>query len=350
MTWENSRTFCNDIGSNLASIHSETDFIEAKALCDGYAGCWIGLNDNKTEGIWQWDDKSITDYGFKNNSNTSPTIGIYPWSTDEPNNYNENEDCVHLDKNWDYEWNDLSCSGLQNPICNHPSQDTFSNPIDNIQEDTVYLIDQGRITGILSWGIWTTPGWIHYAAICKFSWSIDYQSTSTGDLIGSAGDFDDTYKRCDPFSLGLGDYINGYRVIYGTYIYGLYFYTKMNNTYKCSNESNIGKVYVDSGIIVYEDSYLSGFIFDAGWVMDGVQFQFTKINKSLTTTTSRPTQIPTINPSTTASISLPTSEPTSEPTNSHIDNNKTINSTAKPTRNPITLSPSANTGILRLFM
>ena len=40
------------------------------------------MNDIDSEGEWEWDDVSITDYGFENNSNTNPTAGEYPWSTD----------------------------------------------------------------------------------------------------------------------------------------------------------------------------------------------------------------------------------------------------------------------------
>ena len=68
LTWADSNSFCKDIGSHLASIHSDADsieMIEARALCEGYNGCWIGLNDNNTEGFWEWNDESITDYGLR---------------------------------------------------------------------------------------------------------------------------------------------------------------------------------------------------------------------------------------------------------------------------------------------
>ena len=40
----------------------------------------------------------------------------------------------------------------------------------------------------------------------------------------------------------------------------------------CSADKNdiIWDSYIDSGVISYNNEYLSGFIFDGGWVMDGI--------------------------------------------------------------------------------
>ena len=109
MHWFDASLYCQDMGSNLASIHSESDNNEAISLynetCKFSTGCsyccWLGLNDIEFEGIWEWDDGSITDYGFVNSSDEHPTSGEYPWAFrnnkfgPEPNNW-KTENCVQL--------------------------------------------------------------------------------------------------------------------------------------------------------------------------------------------------------------------------------------------------------------
>ena len=122
LNWTNAKSYCKELGTNLASIHSQSDFNEMQILCSQTGkGCWIGLNDIKNQGIWQWDDKTILDYGFRitDNFNTNPTSSIYPWSKREPSN-GINEDCVILDVDQMYKWNDIECSNKYYPICNYP--------------------------------------------------------------------------------------------------------------------------------------------------------------------------------------------------------------------------------------
>ena len=58
VSWSVAKALCEFQGTNLASLHSESDWEEAKKLCKGSiaSGCWIGLNDIDNEGVWQWDD------------------------------------------------------------------------------------------------------------------------------------------------------------------------------------------------------------------------------------------------------------------------------------------------------
>ena len=54
LNWHNSKTFCLLFGTNLASIHSESDFNETRRLCNdtNFGNCWVGLNDIDSEGVW----------------------------------------------------------------------------------------------------------------------------------------------------------------------------------------------------------------------------------------------------------------------------------------------------------
>ena len=95
LNWIDAQSFCNNYGTNLASIHSESQFNQTRTLCQGYDRCWIGLNDRDKEGTYTWDDGSNTDYGFINGSGQQPMTGLHPWISRNPDNWND-EDCVHL--------------------------------------------------------------------------------------------------------------------------------------------------------------------------------------------------------------------------------------------------------------
>ena len=120
LNWIDAQSFCNNYGTNLASIHSKSQFNETLALCQGYYRCWIGLNDRDKEGTYIWDDGSNTDYGFTNDSAQQPTTDIYPWIANNPDNWNNNEDCVQLWMIMNYAWNDEDCEYQHIPICNAP--------------------------------------------------------------------------------------------------------------------------------------------------------------------------------------------------------------------------------------
>ena len=106
LDWPNAKAYCNSYGTRLASIHSASEFHEAAQLCDisSNSACWIGLNDIKEEGVYEWEDGSITDYGFNDDDNTNPTSGIYPWGywngQAEPGNKNGDQHAVGKQTNF----------------------------------------------------------------------------------------------------------------------------------------------------------------------------------------------------------------------------------------------------------
>ncbi|KAK3084198.1 hypothetical protein FSP39_009894, partial [Pinctada imbricata] len=65
---------------------------------------WIGATDEQSEGQWVW-IKSQRIMTFTN------------WKFGEPNNLNNNENCLFLDGNSDYRWNDAPCDVRLNFIC-----------------------------------------------------------------------------------------------------------------------------------------------------------------------------------------------------------------------------------------
>ncbi|XP_072175215.1 echinoidin-like [Diadema setosum] len=90
---------------HLVSIHSQEEMNFVITLFDSiqnkrFSGrhmVWIGLNDLKSEGSYEWSDGSEVNY-------TS-------WDATQPNNYN-NQDCIEFDLAFNYMWHDLQCDPI----------------------------------------------------------------------------------------------------------------------------------------------------------------------------------------------------------------------------------------------
>eukprot|EP01084_Bolivina_argentea_P103920 186110_1 len=146
--------------------------------------------------------------------------------------------------------------------------------------DNSIAINQGRINSITSWGIMNVK-LKHLAstnnAIRKLNWSSDQQTTNID--FGTDVILKWRLIKCSSFVLPKSDYINGYRVIYNSkLVYGLYFYTAKGKNYKCIAKKLQISDYDDTGIIRYDNYYLSGFKVYADAAIDGISFQFTSIN------------------------------------------------------------------------
>ena len=121
--YEDASTYCHEIGTTLASIHSIDDQENAKIACNAVhdgTGCWIGLT--KTNDIWSWQDWSLTDFGFINNDPTNTSIDNNAWPWNEIHHSPEGDgNCTQLRSvnNWEYHWNDIPCDQLSSyPLCN----------------------------------------------------------------------------------------------------------------------------------------------------------------------------------------------------------------------------------------
>ncbi|XP_066508702.1 macrophage mannose receptor 1-like [Hoplias malabaricus] len=103
-TWNESRQDCRDKGADLLIINNkeEQEFIKKQ---DIYT--WLGLSDEKTEGLWKWVDGSLAPTEF--------------WINGEPNDYNGEEDCAVFSETADplKTWNDIPCSYTAKWICEY---------------------------------------------------------------------------------------------------------------------------------------------------------------------------------------------------------------------------------------
>ena len=110
MSWQDAENWCLDnYGSHLASVHSDSDWEDAKAVC-GSVDCWLGGScQGRQHGDWYWTDGSTWDYTN--------------WHETQPDDYTGVDDCVQQFSNsqtttWYYgEWGDQQCWVGNYPLC-----------------------------------------------------------------------------------------------------------------------------------------------------------------------------------------------------------------------------------------
>ena len=110
-TWFEARRLCIALNGDLASIRSKEEQDRINTAVNQYRvkSFWIGANDMKREGRFEWSDGSP--FSFTN------------WWAREPNNRGSRgqEDCVHLKSSrYRRKWNDLACSFKHPFICKIP--------------------------------------------------------------------------------------------------------------------------------------------------------------------------------------------------------------------------------------
>ena len=114
MTWKDALETCLHIKRDLISISSamEDKSVEEMMVKNGdLKSIWIGLNDIKTEGNFEWTDG--TKFNYAN------------WDEGEPNNTsNTRQNCVQKPKWKGYRWVDTRCSNNRSFICTDRGNDT----------------------------------------------------------------------------------------------------------------------------------------------------------------------------------------------------------------------------------
>ncbi|XP_045196029.1 perlucin-like protein [Mercenaria mercenaria] len=110
LTFSAAMVYCHVRGAQLVQFESygEYSFLRNLLKKTQASDAWIGLSDQKHEGIWQW----IGSKGFATFSD---------WAPNEPNSANGGEDCVGFFASEDYKWNDFSCTDKLIPVCEKSS-------------------------------------------------------------------------------------------------------------------------------------------------------------------------------------------------------------------------------------
>ncbi|KAK3546334.1 hypothetical protein QTP70_025673, partial [Hemibagrus guttatus] len=103
-TWFEALSFCRELGGDLMSIHGPLDLQLTQNIYT--RGAWIGYSIQDPSVGYVWSDGSSTSYEN--------------WQENEPNNYNNVENCVEMAFWWwrkNGEWNDLHCEDRKDWFC-----------------------------------------------------------------------------------------------------------------------------------------------------------------------------------------------------------------------------------------
>ncbi|XP_041458281.1 macrophage mannose receptor 1-like isoform X1 [Lytechinus variegatus] len=133
--WQTARYQCQQMGGDLASIHSkeENEFIRKLVQTRiGKRNVWIGLERGSSGGFTQWNDGSPVDY--------------VQWDNGEPTNdwRGTQENCVEIYTNDYGTWKDEVCNTGSSFICKFPKYDNSTS-----QEPVGQGLSGGAIAGIV---------------------------------------------------------------------------------------------------------------------------------------------------------------------------------------------------------
>ena len=103
-SWDSARSACLGMSSDLVSITNvqEQGFITSITRKYGGERFWLGFNDKRVEGKFEWSDGSRVTYTY--------------WNRREPNDNRGGEDCAELAGNRPM-WNDMPCRHTFYFIC-----------------------------------------------------------------------------------------------------------------------------------------------------------------------------------------------------------------------------------------
>ncbi|BFZ08888.1 hypothetical protein BsWGS_11927 [Bradybaena similaris] len=112
VTWGNAQGICQTLGSTLVEVqtHAVHLFLAEHAWGTISTKCiWLGGNDIFHEGAWQW------------SSGSNDFNSFTKWNIKEPNDARNDEDCLSMEKKYDYKWNDKNCNKQCSFVCAKPA-------------------------------------------------------------------------------------------------------------------------------------------------------------------------------------------------------------------------------------
>ncbi|MFA5406516.1 MAG: C-type lectin domain-containing protein [Candidatus Nanoarchaeia archaeon] len=159
--WASSKINCESVNAHLVTINDAVENSFVAGLNSDQL--WIGINDLLVEGSFNW---------------VSGSSSFTNWGMDEPNNADNNEDCVHI--NWGPAlWNDINCNNGYMPVCekSYPiiinrvySFTAFNGPEESALNDFLGIQPAGSdlntyLSGLsnqdlLAWEAYWVPKWV----------------------------------------------------------------------------------------------------------------------------------------------------------------------------------------------
>ncbi|KAL5004002.1 hypothetical protein ScPMuIL_017458 [Solemya velum] len=107
-TWLEAQETCRIFGGYLAEIKDSSEYSQIKKwlaqVTIPFSDLWIGGSDLLIEGQWVY-------------PGSTASLNYTKWAGKQPDNYQNNEHCLELNRGVDFDYNDKSCSSKVNPLC-----------------------------------------------------------------------------------------------------------------------------------------------------------------------------------------------------------------------------------------
>ncbi|BFZ08889.1 hypothetical protein BsWGS_11928 [Bradybaena similaris] len=110
VSWGEAQAICQSQGARLAEIPTfkVNNFVLTLVKPKKDTCVWLGGYDIFNEGAWEWSSRRRDFNSFTN------------WHSGEPNNNNNDQDCLQMHNQYNYKWDDGSCNEKCNFICAAP--------------------------------------------------------------------------------------------------------------------------------------------------------------------------------------------------------------------------------------
>lgn len=106
--WKDAETDCVKMGGHLATIKDQQE--QTYLISRIQDSQWIGLNDQGSEGEFLWADGTKFTFSNWEDNQPSNSTAMFGFGT-------ENESCVEMRRNFNFNWNDESCGTKNLYIC-----------------------------------------------------------------------------------------------------------------------------------------------------------------------------------------------------------------------------------------
>ena len=201
LNWSAARTDAkvrsvSGLSGYLANITSAEEQSFIQSILPSNWEVWFGLNDITTENTFSWAD----------GPEAGQTVSYSNWNPGEPNNSNNNEDCIHTSNQSDKKWNDNNCASgyfylVEYGTTNSLPTETIAITVNSVNDNPTFTLSDTSVDHLAGSG----------ATVATLSGSdVESGSNVTFSLVAGTGSSDNSKFSIVGNELRTASNLNGY--------------------------------------------------------------------------------------------------------------------------------------------